>query len=508
MRSMRTKNLKTLVILLALLTAAPAMAQPSSRPGSRPGKSKPTVAKKTEKKADKDSSWLLIRNVDVFPVNGTIVRDGQILIRDDKIAAIGRDLETPDDCRVLDGDGMRAYPGLVALNGGGLVPSLRGGKGDNLDPKGTVIQLGLAHGITTVIAGTTAVKLDANATDDAILRSGLYTGMQYSRRNPGAKRSLREALRKALTYVRSSQSGMSDKEKKAAMKELGSASRYVPLLEGKRIAVFNVDNYQDILDACELTESFGFRAVFRGATEGWTVPGHMGRANVSVILTPRRRVDPKEGLNRETGSNMANASILYDHGVVVGIATGRNNFDYDGGPGRDALSVAWDAGAAVSGGLPESAALKAITLNAARIFRLDDRIGSLEVGKDADIVICDGEMLHYKTQVYYAVVNGKISYDRNKVTLYRHIRPRDPKLKKVEQWWPRPLAPMPESWRHDPAAADRKKEAEEARKKAEEAAKKGAAEKKKASPGKKGGKAGKKKSSPRTPPASRPASRK
>ena len=479
--------MKTLTLFLlgvTLLATTSAFAQLGGRLSSR---SRPTSRKqepKTEEPKKTDDTWLWIKNIDVYPVNGMILRNAEIMVKNDKIFAIGRDLDVPEKCDTLDGLGMRAYPGLVALNGQRLIPSLRGGKGDNLDPLGMLTQLVLAHGITTVISGTTAVKLDTNSVDKSILRGGLYTGMQYSSRNPSNKKKIREDLKKALIYLRATRAGMKKEEKAAATKKLGGAGRYLPLLEGKQIAVFNVDDHQDIVDACSLVESFGFRAVIRGAAEGWTAPGAMGRANVSAILTPRLRRDPDDQLNRENGSNLANAAILHDHGVVVAIATQQNSFDYDGQPGRDALAVAWDAGAAVGGGLPEDAALKAITLNAARIYALDDRIGSLEVGKDADIVICDGEMLHYKTQVYWSIVNGKVAYDRDKVNLFRHIRPRDPKMKKGEQWWPRPLAPMPKAWEHDPAAADKKLAAEEAKraakakKKAEEAKKKAAAEKK------------------------------
>ncbi|MFT7616639.1 MAG: hypothetical protein ACI97A_000263 [Planctomycetota bacterium] len=486
MKRMSIQKLLPALCLLFLFMASSLVAQPPVNRRSKARPAAPKVKAEDEKKAEKkEDTWLWIKNVDVYPVNGAVQRQAEILIKNDKVHAIGSDLDAPKDCETVDGQGMRAYPGLVALNGSGLIPSLRGGKGDNLDPKGLLTQIALAHGITTVISGTSAVKLDANATSDAMLRSGLYIGLQYSSSNPANKKRIREEMQRALVYMRALRAGLAGKAKSEAAKKLGSASRHLPLLEGKQIAVFNVDTHQDIVDACGLAESFGFRAVVRGAAEGWTAPGAMGRANVSAILTPRLRRDPDEKLNRPTGSNMANASILHDHGVVIGIATQSSGFDSDGGPGRDALGVTWDAGAAVSGGLSEAAALKAITLNAARIFALDDRIGSLEIGKDADVVICDGEMLHYKTQVYYTVVNGKISYDRSKQALYRHIRPRDPKQAGRQQWWPRRITPMPDSWSYDPAAADKKLAAEKKVKEAAEAIEKAAADEKKAAADKK-----------------------
>lgn len=461
-----------LMLLLTFVLAGGVEAQ-------RPRAAKPADAKKDEKKEedkkDEKEFWLHVTNVEVHPVVGPVMQNAEIMCRDGKIVAIGNDLAKPDtedekvEYETLDGQGMRAYPGVIALNGAGLIPRMAGKAGDNTDPRGFMTEVVLAHGITTTVTGSTAVKLDANATNEAVLRQGLFRGLQYSSRNPQQKRQLREALEKARAFIRATKSGASDDEKKKLQKELGAGAGYIPLLEGKQIALFNVEDRQAIVEVCELVETFAFRAVLRGAAEGWTVPGRLGRAKLSVVLTPRARRDPNENLMRESGGVASNAATLWNHGVQVAIATGSSRIDFDAQPGRDALGVTWDAGHAVSGGLPEKAAIEAITLTAARVYGLDDRIGSLEVGKDADIIITDGELLHYETMVQWAVVNGRVSYDKAKSNAYRHIRPRDGVDEdKGRNWWPRRVSEMPEDWAFDAMAEAKKRR--EAAKPAEEKA--------------------------------------
>src|SRR5206468_12175349 len=86
-----------------------------------------------------------------------------------------------------------------------------------------------------------------------------------------------------------------------------------------------------------------------------------------------------------------------------------------------------EAGFAVRGGLPDDAALAAMTIVPARVLGIDHRVGSLERGKDCDAIVTDGDILHYQTFVQYAVVDGKLVYDKEKELYFAHIRPRPKK---------------------------------------------------------------------------------
>jgi len=92
--------------------------------------------------------------------------------------------------------------------------------------------------------------------------------------------------------------------------------------------------------------------------------------------------------------------------------------------GRDLMNLPMEAAFAVRGGLPQDPALRAITINAARILGVSDRIGSIEPGKDADLIVCSGDLFDYRTFVEWAVVNGRTVYDKQRASYFAHIRPR------------------------------------------------------------------------------------
>ena len=430
---------------------------------SRPSVSVTKAAKSDEKKKDdkkksdeKKDKWLHVKGGDVFPVVGPVQRATHVLVKNGKIHAIGNDLVVPEEAEVLDATGMRVYPGMVAINGATFVPFGSGKFEDRVDPYSVNWMKALAHGITTTLSGNSAVKLTYGVLDDLVLRENCFMGLFYSRTSPSARVRLRKDFRAARAHLRALKrheiAKRTDKNAKAP-KLTGRPAQLVALLHGEKVAVFNVFSRQDILDVCGLIEEFRFKATLRGLTEGWTVPDFIGRSGAMAVVVPRQRGYADERNDLPNGANIENPAILHRHGVRVALATQTGTIDSDGLPGRDALSVAFSGAYAVRGGLPEKAAVAAVTIEAARAYGLDDRIGSLEVGKDADFVVTDGELLHYKTMVQYAVVNGRVAYDKSKVTFYSHVRPRTPEKKKaVGQFWPRPFGEMPDHWKHDTAA--------------------------------------------------------
>jgi imidazolonepropionase-like amidohydrolase len=146
-----------------------------------------------------------------------------------------------------------------------------------------------------------------------------------------------------------------------------------------------------------------------------------------VVLSPRdlTPADPKDP--ERTGSNMAAAAILAAAGVPVAITVPNNRYGGSGVGtggilGQDLNTPFVDVAYAVRGGMDDRKALRTITLDAARMLGVDDRIGSLEPGKDADILILDGDPLHYATFVEVALVNGKVVYEKAEDPPFRHIK--------------------------------------------------------------------------------------
>lgn len=150
----------------------------------------------------------------------------------------------------------------------------------------------------------------------------------------------------------------------------------------------------------------------------------LGRAGAYAVVTPRTRQAKEEALVRAGGSSIENAAILHRAGVQVAIVPGNTGFELSGITGRDLMHLPVEAGFAVRGGLSEQAALEGISSIPARILGVEHRVGTIEVGKDCDVVVTDGDILHYQTFVQFAVVEGKLVYDKQEELFYAHIRPR------------------------------------------------------------------------------------
>lgn len=372
-------------------------------------------------------AWFAVVGGDVHTGTGAVLRGATVLSKDGRIRGIGQGLTLPEGTRVLDATGLQVYPGLVAIDSSGLIGGANGDFADTIDPFNYAMVLALGNGITTAAQSETPVKLKRGEIEGVVLREKYLAPQTYTTRNPTAKRQLEEKLLKAADYLRQYREW---EEKKKTDKDLKEPSRrgvdagVVSILRGEVLARFNADSRNDLLGIARLAQRFGFRPVIVGCTEGWTVAGELGRAGAYAVVTPRTRDDKSEEFVREGGSSIENAAILHEHGVQVAIVPGSTRVDMGGIVGRDILHLTTEAGFAVRGGLSDQAAFEAITIVPARILGVDQRIGTLEVGKDCDLVVTDGDILHYQTFVQYAVVEGKQVYDKQAELYYAHIRPR------------------------------------------------------------------------------------
>ena len=253
-------------------------------------------------------------------------------------------------------------------------------------------------------------------------------------------------MERVRQYLRDVQAYEDAKKKNPAAKApdkawlKGDYETALKLLKHEITAMALANTAQDLRDLANLAEHYGFQLIVRGAYEGWIVAPELARAGVRAVITPRSRRDPDERLNRPNGSSIENARILHDRGVLFAILPLGTRISVSGLAGRDLWHLPMEASFAVRGGLPEDVAIRAITIDAARILGVDDRVGSIEVGKDADFAIVDGDLLHYMTLVRWTVVNGRIAYDKQKEGLLDHIRPNGnlqapPPL----DYWPRAL---------------------------------------------------------------------
>ncbi len=182
-----------------------------------------------------------------------------------------------------------------------------------------------------------------------------------------------------------------------------------------RISAFSVDQIRDMLD---LAEELDYELVIDGATEAWVIAEELGVAKTPVVVTPRARRSAQPGRETSTGSSIEITGILEQAGVPFAVAPLSSSVSLNGLAGRDLTSLPLEAAFAVRGGAGESTVLEALTIVPARILGLEDRIGSIEEGKDADLLILDGPPLDYRTYVDQAIVNGKVRYDRERDHVY------------------------------------------------------------------------------------------
>jgi hypothetical protein len=207
----------------------------------------------------------------------------------------------------------------------------------------------------------------------------------------------------------------------------GGFGRRVPeevlkLVEKKIPLRTEASSAEQMRDMIALARELDYDLVLDGVHEGWLVAGELGAAKVQTVLTPRSRRRPASGKEDTTGSSIETSAHFEKAGVPFAVAPLGSSVSLDGIPGRDLTSLALEAAFAVRGGCSEQSALAALTITPARMLGVSDRLGSIDEGKDADLLILDGPPLDYRTYVEKAVVTGKVYYDRSRDHIYPERR--------------------------------------------------------------------------------------
>ncbi len=389
---------------------------------------------------------------------GTI-EGATILIEDGKITAVGANVAVPDGARRIDAAGTVVTPGLVdALSRLGLVEiSLAKESVDSsledydlgpafavhygINPDSTIIPVTRIEGITrTVVAPAVAVDIFAGqgaaihlgTGSDLVLdpsvavfaavgaRGGEHTGGSRA----AALSRLRQALEEAR-YYDAHREGYDAGAHRAYLYGRADLEALVPVIKGtKPLAVF-ADRASDIRHLLAIAGEQSVRLILISAVEGWRVAAEIAAANVPVILSPSRNLPNSfDGL----AATLENAAKLHAAGVMIAIGSEAGGFG--GGGTHNARIITQLAGIAVAYGLPWDAALAALTVNGATIWGLDISVGTIEAGKDADIVVWNGDPLELTSQPQHVIIRGEeiplVSRQTRLRDRYMHLEEKHP----------------------------------------------------------------------------------
>jgi imidazolonepropionase-like amidohydrolase len=377
----------------------------------------------------------------VHPASGAPIENGVVVVRSGRVVAVGRagEVAIPPDAVVHDLAGRVLIPGLVDTHSHvGLyprpaVPSNADGNEtsnpvtpevraiDGILPSDPGIRMARAGGVTAanvmpgsgnVVGGQTAyVKLRGDTVEEMLIRGPdgepVLGGMKMANgENPKRARAGPEkpagnpATRMGAAFLeRKLFVEALEYRKKHEARDL----RLEPMLEvldGRRIVHHHTHRADDILTVLRIADEFGHRVVLQHATEAWLVAGEIARRRVPVSTLV---VDAPGGKHEALNLRMETPAILERAGVQVALHT--DDFITSS---RLLLRM---AALAVQGGMSEAGALRAVTLHAAEMLDLGARLGSLEPGKDADLVVLSGPPFSVRTRVLETWIDGEKVFD-------------------------------------------------------------------------------------------------
>ncbi len=373
--------------------------------------------------AGPDDAAVAIKGARVIPVGGPELEVATVVLRGGKIEAVGKDVEVPWDARVIDGAGKVVVPGFVEAHTvqgtdrpNERIPSVPFvSTFDSINPVAPYFEDSLRQGITTLaimpgndtlIGGQGCIVRPVGVTTESMLLVRNFAMKISLRPRPGVSRMAHlAALRKELNDAAESL-----KEKKGdADPRREPMSR---LLKGLLPAFIYCPTASDAHRAIELAETYKLKARLVLGRDAWKAAPEIAKKGLEVVLDPELEYwETDEERHEEVRRFVAGA--FAKAGVKFALQT-------DGAPYGS--SYLWyQAATAVKNGLTRAEAIRAITLAPAEILGLGGRIGSIEKGKDANVVVLTGDPLDAQSWVDVVLIEGKVVYERSK----------DEKLKRV-----------------------------------------------------------------------------
>lgn len=370
----------------------------------------------------------------VYPVSGPMIENGTVLIRDGKIVAVGANVTVPNDARRIDASGKWVTPGLVNAFTGlgvseiGAVQSTvdRRARGDNgiaaafpvwegINPASFNVPPARNEGVTSVvvvptgglIAGQAAVvDLVTGTVTDMVNKAPAAMVAQFGEPRDGGANArgeqyarLREVLDDARIYARR-RSDFERAQTRPFAARRADLEALVPVVEGRLPLLVAADKASDIDAVLRLARETGVKPIIAGGAESWMLADRLAAANVPVIVGSMNDIP---GSFAALGSRQDTPALLRKAGVKVALLG-------NGSGGEEVFNVRnlkYDAGVAVAYGMSWDDALRAITLSPAEVFGVANRLGSLQPGRDANVVVWSGDPFEFATRVEHVLIRGR-----------------------------------------------------------------------------------------------------
>lgn len=390
---------------------------------------------------------LIIKNGYIKTMDGEDIKNGQIIIEDGKIKAIGNNLIIPNDAEVIDAEGLLVTPGLIdghchiglweegigfeGEDGNEAVepitPHLRAI--DGINPMDQGFQDAIEGGVTCAVTGPgsanviggsfAAIKTHGKKIDDMIIKDPVAMKIAFGEnpkrvydeqhKSPVTRMAiaalLRETLFEAKKYMEDLDASKEDPDQKPDFDiKLHSM---LPVLKKEIPLKAHAHRADDIFTALRIAKEFDLDITLDHCTEGHLIVEELKAAGKPCLIGPTFGSRTKVELRNKS---FETPKILTDAGIKTAIITDSNVIPIQHLP--------MCAGMAVKAGLAEEEAWRAITINPAEITGIDDKVGSLKVGKDADIAIFKGNpLLDVDYETVITIIDGKIVYKNEKISI-------------------------------------------------------------------------------------------
>jgi imidazolonepropionase-like amidohydrolase len=389
-------------------------------------------------------SAILIKNATIVPVKGISLPKGDLLIEDGKISKIDPNIQAPAGAEIIDASGKYVYPGFVAvMTAVGVTGYPRAGNDtdevgistphmdpyDAINPEDECIEVSRLGGVTTVhtvsgsrsvingksvvlhLSGDLAEEMVAKRYVAQIINMGAKEQNKYPSTQPGVVSYLRSKFDQAIEYAeKQNKKGEKDmKDEREEGEESGKESftqrnlemeALAPVVSGKIPVIFITSNEVTIRNALELIKEYKLRGIIRAGSGILKYADRIAKENIPIIWAGTSNIPSRW---EPHDMNYHTAAVLAEKGI---------QFTFDpGGYGlgnRNVRDIFMPAAISVAHGLPEEKALEALTINAARILGIEDEVGSLEVGKIANVVIWSGSPIQGRSRVERVIIEGKL----------------------------------------------------------------------------------------------------